>query len=907
MQRKNFKEVIRLYQQLMSTHQQEVKQKKLFTETSEVYLNLKFIAEQPYNDGYYSTSENEPIKQASYILGKLHYEGELIAKDVVKALQLFEKAAKQNYIEALRIIGDVYYLGKDIPKDYTKAATYFKRAAEDSRNCTLVDCYNYAWVCHHAQGVTKNIDEAIMYYLKAENYGHADSSYQLGLIYNEKFLEAQKTENSGYYVRDYLRKAVEHYEKAVKLNHKKAPYALGIIYFKNKEYKEAIVWHQKLAFENEQVALENKFFIETSEAYLNLKVIAEQAYKEGYHFTSENEPIKQASYILGKLHYEGKLVSKDIVKALQFFEKAAKQNHIEALRIIGDVYYLGKDMPKDYTKAAAYFKQVVEVDNGRSNTTKTYFDYAYVLQFGLGITKDVDQAIELYKKAISLYEQREYNRKTEDKENYIDANYQLGQIYSDKFKESTKSSNNYYAQDYRCNAIKYYQKAIEYNHIHSNNYLGIFYYNEKKYIDTLPLFKKAAELGLSSAMYNTAYVLDGVFEGISKDKKLAFKYYTDAANKEYSSAQYILSQKYEIGDPEAGVEKNVLQAFWWLLKAIINYNKEAENKLKASKIFIEMKNSIGENLDTIQSYLQLEKELCYKFNNPIHLYQALNRKLDTNQEAAYQKLEFLGDGLLTLIIKNHLYDKLPNYSLDKINSVLQQMVRNDSVLLKIAKFLSLEKLLILGENEQKNAITDKMLADAMEAVLGAIFKDSKEDYKSSEKLVIKFWQPYLELAIADVERKLSMQTMAAVEPHKKPTTPQYLQSKSAPITVTSAHAKQKTVCHQTAQEQQEKLTPRTQKMFSGIGSTCTPEQFEKFVSMVPDVDHHNIGKKGDTALMTILRNKKLREQQEVPKIQILIKHGASWTTKNKKGETAEDLAKKHTKQEVVSKLMKLTI
>ena len=249
-----------------------------------------------------------------------------------------------------------------------------------------------------------------------------------------------------------------------------------------KNFKEVIRLYQQLMSTHQQEVKQKKLFTETSEVYLNLKFIAEQPYNDGYYSTSENEPIKQASYILGKLHYEGELIAKDVVKALQLFEKAAKQNYIEALRIIGDVYYLGKDMPKDYTKAAAYFKQVVEVDNGRSNTTKTYFDYAYVLQFGLGITKDVDQAIELYKKAISLYEQREYNRKTEDKENYIDANYQLGQIYSDKFKESTKSSNNYYAQDYRCNAIKYYQKAIEYNHIHSNNYLGIFYYkNGDKY------------------------------------------------------------------------------------------------------------------------------------------------------------------------------------------------------------------------------------------------------------------------------------------------------------------------------------------------------------------------------------------------------------------------------------------
>ena len=93
-------------------------------------------------------------------------------------------------------------------------------------------------------------------------------------------------------------------------------------------------------------------------------------------------------------------------------------------------------------------------------------------------------------------------------------------------------------------------------------------------------------------------------------------------------------------------------------------------------------------------------------------------------------------------------------------------------------------------------------------------------------------------------------------------------------------------------QQQEQLSPRTQKMFSSINSVKI-EKFEKIVANVPNVNCCNVGKKGDTALMTILRSKKLREGKEISKIQILIKYGASWTIKNKIGETAEDLVKSH--------------
>jgi hypothetical protein len=98
--------------------------------------------------------------------------------------------------------------------------------------------------------------------------------------------------------------------------------------------------------------------------------------------------------------------------------------------------------------------------------------------------------------------------------------------------------------------------------------------------------------------------------------------------------------------------------------------------------------------------------------------------------------------------------------------------------------------------------------------------------------------------------------------------------------------------------QQEQLSPRTQKMFSSI-KLRTVEKFEAIVANVPDINCCNIGKNGDTALMTILRSKKLRrklmdgDEKEILKIQILIKYGASWTIQNKVGETAEDLLKNY--------------
>ncbi len=97
------------------------------------------------------------------------------------------------------------------------------------------------------------------------------------------------------------------------------------------------------------------------------------------------------------------------------------------------------------------------------------------------------------------------------------------------------------------------------------------------------------------------------------------------------------------------------------------------------------------------------------------------------------------------------------------------------------------------------------------------------------------------------------------------------------------------------------LTPRTNKMFSMLGGNVKIETFEDAIKNVPDINRRNCGKTGDTALMTLLRKKKLDE----PQIKILLKYGALWTIKNKEGKTADDLAVNHDKV-VIGNLKKLT-
>lgn len=95
----------------------------------------------------------------------------------------------------------------------------------------------------------------------------------------------------------------------------------------------------------------------------------------------------------------------------------------------------------------------------------------------------------------------------------------------------------------------------------------------------------------------------------------------------------------------------------------------------------------------------------------------------------YERLEFLGDAVLKLVISNLLYEKYPDYNegdLSKIRSILV----SDATLSGIAADIGLNEKLILGSGEEKTGGRNREsnVACAMEAVFGAYYLDGKIDF-----------------------------------------------------------------------------------------------------------------------------------------------------------------------------------
>jgi ribonuclease-3 len=125
----------------------------------------------------------------------------------------------------------------------------------------------------------------------------------------------------------------------------------------------------------------------------------------------------------------------------------------------------------------------------------------------------------------------------------------------------------------------------------------------------------------------------------------------------------------------------------------------------------------------------LQKKLRIKFKNKALLEQALVHSSYINENPGLatsdnERLEFLGDAVLGLIIAEELYRRFPQFSEGEMTRVRSSLVRQDA-LCRLAKFLKLGDYLYLGKGEEGGGGRDKPanLSGALEALTAAVFLD----------------------------------------------------------------------------------------------------------------------------------------------------------------------------------------
>lgn len=179
-----------------------------------------------------------------------------------------------------------------------------------------------------------------------------------------------------------------------------------------------------------------------------------------------------------------------------------------------------------------------------------------------------------------------------------------------------------------------------------------------------------------------------------------------------------------------------------------------------------------------EKYLkELEKKLKITFSNLELLEQALTHKSFSHEKkrregSDNERLEFLGDAVLKLIISYYLVKKYPDKDEGELTRI-RAIIVSDNYLAKIAENISLGTYLHLSENERKTGGQKRKsnIANAMEAVFGAAYMDG--GITTAEKVIIYLLKEYIEELVTSEEITDHKSTLQELVQGKKWELPNY--------------------------------------------------------------------------------------------------------------------------------------
>lgn len=160
-----------------------------------------------------------------------------------------------------------------------------------------------------------------------------------------------------------------------------------------------------------------------------------------------------------------------------------------------------------------------------------------------------------------------------------------------------------------------------------------------------------------------------------------------------------------------------------------------------------LQNFVFSKLATIESVKNLQSQIHYNFKNSDLLINALTqstfcyefKQINNSLIHSNERLEFLGDSLVNFLVAKILFNRFPNSSEGELSKLRGALV-NELSLSKLAIAISLGDNLLLGKGEHKNLgkLKESLLADALEALLAAVYIDSgnRSDVMEETLLII---------------------------------------------------------------------------------------------------------------------------------------------------------------------------
>ncbi|WP_340681118.1 ribonuclease III [Paraglaciecola sp.] len=172
-------------------------------------------------------------------------------------------------------------------------------------------------------------------------------------------------------------------------------------------------------------------------------------------------------------------------------------------------------------------------------------------------------------------------------------------------------------------------------------------------------------------------------------------------------------------------------------------------------------------MQLVDPYIHLYKKIAYTFAEPENLTRALTHRSANKKHN--ERLEFLGDAILGMIIAKELYERFPQQPEGKLTRMRSNLVKGDT-LAAVAREFALGDLLLLGPGELKSGgfRRDSILADALEAIIGAIYLEA--GLTVCEPIVLRWF-----------EQRLNELDPQSVSKDDKTRLQEFLQAKKHPL------------------------------------------------------------------------------------------------------------------------------
>lgn len=141
---------------------------------------------------YLTKAASQSYAPAQYHLGKLNIIGKFVPKNQTLGLQLIQQAANRNYEKALLYMARIYETGTLVKQDFDQAVVFYQKAAANksgSAENALGSFYEKG-----VHGFKKSVDDAIIHYRNAVEYGHVIAKFNLSSLLKERGEDAESLE-----------------------------------------------------------------------------------------------------------------------------------------------------------------------------------------------------------------------------------------------------------------------------------------------------------------------------------------------------------------------------------------------------------------------------------------------------------------------------------------------------------------------------------------------------------------------------------------------------------------------------------------------------------------------------------------------------------------------------------------